>query len=277
MTPTRDSALQRLLRRDAIFISLALVGITLLAWIYVIRLAADMNMSGMDMTGMRMVSTGFRMVMTSARRPWSSSDLLLTFAMWAVMMIGMMAPSVAPVVLLYARVRRQAISQGEPFAATAWFAGGYLLAWTLFSLLATGAQWGFDRAALLTPIMTTASAPVGATLLVAAGIYQWSPLKQMCLAHCQSPLTFLQRHGGFQREANRSLVLGLRHGIYCIGCCWALMALLFVGGIMNVAWIAGLSALVLLEKATPLGRALGRMAGIGFIAAGVWVLLGRLR
>jgi predicted metal-binding membrane protein len=275
LTRTGDSTLQRLLRRDAIVISAALVGITALAWIYVIRLAAGMNMGGMDMTGMRMVSTGFHMVMTSAYRPWTSADLLLMFAMWAVMMIGMMTPSVAPVVLLYARVRRHAISHGEPFAATAWFAGGYLLAWTLYSLLATWAQWALERTALLTPIMTTASAALGATLLVAAGVYQWSPLKQRCLAHCQSPLTFLQRHGGFQRKATRSLALGVRHGIYCVGCCWALMALLFVGGVMNVVWIAGISALVLLEKAVPAGRALGRMAGIGFVAAGIWALIVR--
>jgi predicted metal-binding membrane protein len=112
-------------------------------------------------------------------------------------------------------------------------------------------------------------------LLVAAGVYQWSSLKQVCLAHCQSPLTFLQRHGGFQREAKKSLRLGVRHGAYCIGCCWALMALLFVGGVMNVVWIAGIAALVLLEKAVRSGRTFGRIAGIGLVAAGVWVLFVR--
>src|SRR6516225_10879817 len=132
-----ERALQRILRRDAFLVSTAIVVITALAWIYVIRLAADMDMGGMDMTGMRMISTGFRMAMTSAHKPWTSGDALLMFAMWAVMMIGMMMPSVAPVVLLYARVERHAISQGQAFAATGWFAAGYLLAWTLFSLLAT--------------------------------------------------------------------------------------------------------------------------------------------
>src|SRR5215469_3932169 len=270
-----DSALQRFLRSDVILVSVALAGITALAWIYVIRLAADMDMGGMDMTGMRMVSTGFRMVMTSAHKPWTSGDVLLMFAMWAVMMTGMMMPSVAPVVLLYARVERYAISQGQAFAATSWFAAGYLLAWTSFSLLATIAQWGLERAALLTPFMTAASAPLGATVLVAAGVYQWSPLKQKCLAHCQSPLTFLQHHGGFQREARKSLMLGVRHGVYCIGCCWALMARLFVGGVMNLAWIAGIAALVLVEKIVPAGRTLGRIAGLGFVAASLWILLVR--
>ena len=271
--PAADSALQRLLRRDAVVISVALAAITALAWIYVIRLAAGMDMGGMDMTGMRMISTGFRMVMASAQKPWTSADLLLMFAMWAVMMVGMMTPSVAPVVLLYARVRRQAILEGEAFAATGWFAGGYLLAWTAFSFLATVAQWSLERASLLTPVMTTANAQLTATLLLAAGVYQWSPFKRMCLARCQSPLIFLYRNGGLQREAARSLTLGVRHGIYCVGCCWVLMALLFVGGVMNVVWIAGIAVLVLLEKAFPAGRALGRVAGIGFLAAGVWGLL----
>ena len=270
-----ESALQRLLRRDAILVLAALIGITALAWIYVIRLAADMHMSGMDMTGMRMISTGFRMVMASAQRPWTSEDALLMFVMWAVMMIGMMTPSVAPIVLLYARVQRHAISEGEPFAATGWFAGGYLLAWTLFSALATAAQWGLERAALLTPMMTTASRSLGAILLIGAGVYQWSPLKKICLAHCQSPLTFLQRHGGFRRDAKHSVALGMLHGTYCIGCCWALMALLFIGGVMSVTWIAGIAALVLAEKILPAGWALERIAGLGFVAAGVWVLLAR--
>ena len=270
-----DTVLQRLLRRDAILVSTALTGITVLAWIYVIRLAADMHMAGMDMTGMRMISTGFRMVMASAQSPWTSEDALLMFIMWAVMMIGMVAPSVAPVVLLHARVQRRAISEGEPFATTGWFATGYLLAWILFSLVATAAQWGLERAALLTPIMTAASTSLEAILLVGAGVYQWSPLKRICLVHCQSPLTFLQRHGGFRRDAKSSVALGMRHGAYCIGCCWVLMALLFIGGVMNVAWIVGIAAFVLAEKIVPAGLALARIAGIGFVTAGVWVLLVR--
>ena len=272
-----DGALQRLLRRDAIVVVAALAGITGLAWIYVMRLAAGMDMGGMDMTGMQMVSTGFQMVMAPARRPWTAGDLLLMSAMWAVMMIGMMTPSVAPVVLLYARVQRQASSQGEPFASIGWFASGYLLAWILFGLVATLAQWGLERAALLSPAMAIASARLGGILLIAAGIYQWSPLKQMCLAHCQSPLAFLQHHGGFQRKAGKSLALGMRHGAHCIGCCWALMALLFVGGVMNVVWIAGISALVLLEKALPAGQTVGKAAGIAFAAGGVWILTAGIR
>src|SRR5262249_22818957 len=158
----------------------------------------------------------------------------------------MMAPSAAPMILMYARVGRQAAAEGTPFAATGWFAGGYFLAWIGFSLVATVAQWTLERSALLDVAIGSArnargrSTPnaVGGAILIAAGVYQWTPLKDVCLTQCQSPLLFLMRHGGFRRDAFGCLLLGLRHGAYCVGCCWMLMALLFVGGVMNVLWIA---------------------------------------
>ncbi len=170
------------------------------------------------------------------------------FMMWVVMMIGMMTPAAAPMVLLYARVGRQAAMQGKPFANSYWFFGGYLLAWVAFALVATLAQWAVQRASLLTPMMESASAIFGSALLIAAGLYQWSPLKDACLRQCQAPLQFIQRHGGFRRDAKGSLKLGIRHGAYCVGCCWALMALLFVGGVMNLLWIAVLTVFILLES-----------------------------
>jgi predicted metal-binding membrane protein len=150
--------------------------------------------------------------------------------------------------------------------------GGYLLAWTTFSLVATSAQWALERAALLTPMMESASNRLGAAVLIRAGVYQWAPLKEACLSHCRSPLLFIQQHGGFRSEPYPALALGFRHGIYCIGCCWALMALLFVGGVMNLFWIAVLAILVLLEKIAPLGRLAARIAGICLIASGAWLL-----
>jgi predicted metal-binding membrane protein len=176
-------------------------------------------------------------------------------------------------ILIYARVGRQAAREGKPFAASGWFAGGYLLAWTTFSLIATSAQWALERAALLTPMMESASNRLGAAVLILAGVYQWAPLKDACLSHCRSPLLFIQQHGGFRHEPLGALALGFRHGIYCIGCCCALMALLFVGGIMNLFWIATLAILVLLEKVMPFGRVIARAAGLAFIAGGVWLLL----
>jgi predicted metal-binding membrane protein len=184
------------------------------------------------------------------------------------MMIGMMTPSAAPMILLYAQVGRQASTQGKPFASTFWFASGYLLAWCGFSLAASGAQFMLSQAALITP-MLAASTLFGGLVLIAAGIYQWTSPKYACLSQCQSPLLFIQRHGGFRRDGIASLRLGLSHGLYCIGCCWALMALLFVGGVMNILWIATLAILVLLEKALPRAWFMPRAMGLVFIAAGL--------
>ncbi len=269
-----DTRLEWLIRRDRVVASAALLCITAIAWWYTSRLAAGMEMGGMDMHGWRMISTGFRMAMSPASAPWTIENFVLMFVMWTVMMVGMMTPSIGPVTLLYAGVRRRAISDGKPFASTGWFVSGYLLAWTGFSLVATLAQWLLERATLLSPTMSMATVPLSGALLIVAGLYQWTPLKRLCLAHCQSPFAFLQRHGGFQRDAWKSIALGLRHGTYCLGCCWGLMILLFVGGIMNLVWIAAISALVLVEKVTPAGITIGKIAGSGFVAAGVWLWIG---
>jgi predicted metal-binding membrane protein len=174
---------------------------------------------------------------------------------------------------MYARAGRQGRAQGKPFAATAWFAAGYLLAWTGFSLAATFLQWVIERAALLDSRMVIDSNIAGAIVLIAAGVYQWTPLKDVCLAQCQSPIGFLMRHGGFRHDPRGCLLLGLRHGGYCVGCCWVLMALLFVGGVMNVLWIAVLALLVLVEKVSPLGRWIARAVGVACVAAGAWLVL----
>lgn len=266
-----DAALAAVLRRDRAVVIAALAIIAALAWADLYWLADDMRMGGMDMTGYRMIPAGQGLMMP-ADAPWQPIEFAYVVVMWVVMMIGMMTPSVAPMILLYARIGRQAAETAKPFAASAWFAAGYLLAWTAFSLAATAAQWALQRAALLTPMMESASNILGGVALIVAGLYQWTPLKDACLAYCQAPLTFIMRHGGFRREPAGALALGARHGIYCIGCCWALMALLFVFGIMNLIWIAALAILVLLEKALPFGRIVARLAGVAFIAAGAWLL-----
>jgi predicted metal-binding membrane protein len=188
------------------------------------------------------------------------------------MMVGMMTPSSMPMILLYAWVGRQAAAAGKPLAATGWFAAGYLLIWIAFALAATLAQWALDRASLLTPDMAGASLIFGGLVLIAAGVYQWMPFKDECLRQCQTPMLFIQRHGGFRGGASGSVGLGARHGLYCVGCCWALMALLFVGGVMNVLWIATISFFVLTEKVVPAGRVLSRSAGAGFVLWGIWLL-----
>jgi predicted metal-binding membrane protein len=267
-----DGAFEAVLRRERAVVITALAILTALAWIDLAWLADDMAMGGMDMSGFRMIPAGQGLMMP-ASAPWQPIEFAYVFAMWIVMMIGMMTPSVAPMILIYARVARQAEMNGRPFAASAWFAGGYLVAWTGFSLAATLAQWALQRAALLTPMMESASNVLGGVVLIVAGIYQWTPVKEACLSYCQAPLSFIMRHGGFRGEAAGALALGFRHGLYCIGCCWTLMLLLFVGGVMNLLWIAALAVLVLLEKAMPFGKSVSRVAGVAFIAMGAWLLL----
>ncbi|MGA7485894.1 MAG: DUF2182 domain-containing protein [Xanthobacteraceae bacterium] len=267
-----STTLETVLRRDRLVVAGALAVIVALAWGYVLWLAADMDMGGMDMTGFRMIPAGLG-IMAPADAPWSAIEFAFVFAMWAVMMVGMMAPSAAPMILIYARVGRQRRAESKPLAATGWFAAGYFLAWTGFSLAATFAQWAVERAALLDSQMASASYVFGGIVLVAAGVYQWTPLKDVCLAQCRTPFQFLMRHGGFRGDVPGCLLLGLRHGVYCVGCCWVLMALLFVGGVMNVLWIALLALLVLLEKLAPFGRWVARAAGVACVAAGVWLLL----
>jgi predicted metal-binding membrane protein len=268
-----ETALEATLRRDRAVVAAALVALTALAWIYILQLSSDMDMGGMEMPGFRMTSTGLGMAMLPAQTPWNITEFLLLFAMWAVMMVGMMTPSATPMILIYARAGRIAAGAGKPLAATGWFVAGYLLAWTGFALAATTAQWALQRFALLDPMMMSASNLLGGVLLIIAGLYQWTPLKHACLSACQSPLLFIQRYGGFQGDVAGALRLGGEHGIYCVGCCWALMVLLFVGGVMNVLWIAALATFALLEKAVPSGRIISWIAGVSLIAAGIYLLL----
>jgi predicted metal-binding membrane protein len=266
-----DGTLEAVLRRDRLIVASALGVIAALAWAYVLWLTADMNMGGENMGGFRMVPAGMG-IMVPAASAWSAVEFAFVFVMWAVMMVGMMAPSAAPMILMYARVGRQGRVAGKPLAATGWFAAGYFLAWAGFSLAATLVQWVLERKALLNARMASANLLLAAAVLIAAGLYQWTPIKSACLAHCQSPLGFLMSHGGFRSNVRGCLRLGFLHGTYCVGCCWILMALLFVVGVMNVLWIAIVALLVLLEKLTPWGRWVGRVAGAVCIAAGAWMV-----
>jgi predicted metal-binding membrane protein len=270
-----DVALAALLRRDRAVVLTCLITLVMIDWGYVLWLAADMDMGGMEMPEFRMIPAGMGLMMPVSA-PWQGIEFAFVFVMWAVMMIGMMTPSAAPLVLIYARVGRQVVSGEPPFVASAWFAGGYLLAWVAFSLIATTAQWAIERAGWLSPTMASVSNSFGGVILIAAGLYQWTPFKNACLRQCQAPLQFIQRHGGFRAGARGSLALGLRHGAYCVGCCWMLMALLFVVGVMNVLWIALVMIFVLLEKLLPTGRLIWRLSGAGFIVAGMWMMLTRV-
>ena len=242
--------------RERAIIWAALIAVAGLAWTYLFVTAADVSrMSGAMAT------------MT----PWSAVDFALMFVMGSVMMVAMMLPSAAPMVLLYAAVARRARNKGQVLAPVGAFACGYIAVWVLFSTVATTLQWALEQAALLSPMMTSASPAFAGTLLIGAAVYQWTPLKAACLEHCRAPIEFLSRR--WRPGIGGSVAMGLEHGAYCVGCCWALMALLFVAGVMNLLWVAAIAALVLVEKLTPLGRASGRAAAVLLAAAGLGLIL----
>ncbi len=205
---------------------------------------------------------------------WSAGYAVLMFFMWWIMMLAMMLPSAAPMILLYAAVNRKAQERGAPFVPTGVFALGYLGAWGGFSLLAVALQWAFERSALLSSMMVSTSIVLGGLLLIAAGVWQLTPLKHACLKHCRSPLHFLSHH--WRKGRWGAIRMGVEHGAFCLGCCWFLMILLFYGGVMNLYWIVGLAAFVLLEKTVPAGHWIGSAAGVGLIAWGGLLLLGSL-
>lgn len=282
-----DTALEAILRRDRTVVVIALAIVTLLAWAYLLHLGyimgrssapahddASAEMPGMDMSGMDMSGMDMGAAIAPGFRAWTLADFGFIFTMWAVMMVGMMTPSVTPMVLLYALVGRKARIEGKPFAPTGWFFAGYVLVWVFFSIVATLCQWLLASMALLTPMMAAVNSAVAGLVLVVTGLYQWTPVKEACLRQCQAPIAFLSSHGGFRSDPFGALRLGIDHGIYCLGCCWALMALLFVGGVMNIIWIGGIAILILLEKTLPAGRLLPRLSGTMLAAAGIWLLVG---
>lgn len=255
---TASGILEAAAKHDRRVIAGALALITLLAWIWLL------SGGGMDMPW----STDMNMVMPM---DWSPLYSLVVFVMWWVMMIAMMLPSAAPMILLFARVNRHSRALGAPWVPTAVFASGYLVAWGGFSLAATLAHWWLDRVGWLTMGMASANRWLSGILLIAAGFYQFTPLKQACLRHCRGPIEFVMRQ--WRPGYAGALHMGLVHGAYCVGCCWVVMGLLFYGGVMNIYWIVGLAVLVLLEKLLPAGPRFGNITGIGFLAWGGWILV----
>jgi predicted metal-binding membrane protein len=237
-------------------------GITVAAWVYVVVAARPMASGSADMMDHSMAPMMDTMTKV---QPWTATEFGLRLAMWAVMMVAMMVPTAAPMTLLYAAVARKAAAP-HPLASTFVFVTGYIAMWTIFSLAATTAQHALDQAALLSPMMSSKSDLFGAALLIAAGVYQLTPLKNACLRNCRAPAHFLSR---YWRTGNLGAFrMGLRLGAYCVGCCWILTGLLFVGGVMNLLWIAAIAIFVLLEKTIPFGDVSGRFAGAAMILVG---------
>jgi predicted metal-binding membrane protein len=233
--------------------------ITVLAWTYLLHL--DREMSSSMAHDRMMAEMGMTMDM-----PRTSADLFFTFAMWAVMMIGMMAGPATPMLLLFAGMQRTRAAGPVPMALPL-FGLGYLAVWTAFSACAAIAQEALHRAALLSPVMAASSPRVAGAILIAAGAYQLTPFKGACLTQCRSPLGFLM--SSWRDGAAGAFRMGLSHGLYCLGCCWALMCVLFAVGVMNLLWVAALTVLVLLEKAGPFGAIAARVTGVIMIAVGV--------
>ena len=245
------------LLRDRIVILSVLGIVTLLSWVYLVDMAQGMDgmMGAQHCAGMM-------------GEPWTAGYFTAMLVMWIIMMVGMMVPSAIPMALIYAAVARKAAREGTPLAPTGIFVIGYVVIWSLFSLGATIAQWALDCMALLSPMMMSNSPILGGLLLLTAGIYQLTPAKDACLRHCRSPVDFISSH--WKPGGMGAFRMGIEHGVFCLGCCWILMGLLFFGGVMSLWWIGGLTLFVLLEKVMPFGAIGGRVIG-GIV--GVWGLM----
>lgn len=245
---------------DRLLLCASLAALVVLSWKYLLVLSGDMatmDMAGMDMPGMH---------------AWGLSDFFQMSIMWAVMMTGMMVPTALRAILIYARVAETASARGRALASVSWFVVGYVMVWTGFGIGAAALQAGLNFFGLLSPAMASSSASLGAVILIGAGAYQLTPWKDVCLKHCQSPAAYLVGRVG--PRWMDGLRLGLGHGTYCLGCCWVLMLLLFVGGVMNFFWIAAIAGFVLLEKLLPARFYLSQAAALIMIGAGISFVIG---
>jgi predicted metal-binding membrane protein len=253
---TASSLVERVLRHDRLVVLAGIAVVVALAWAYLIAGAGiDMSMAGMEMDPM----------------PWSIGHAAIVLAMWWIMMIAMMVPSAAPTILLFITIRRRQESVGNPSLEAGIFLSGYLVAWFGFSIAAAFVQWTLESLNWMSMEMASSSAVLGGAVLVAAGLYQFTPIKTACLRYCQNPVLFLSRN--WRPGIFGALRMGLRHGIYCVGCCWFLMGLLFVSGVMNLVWIGAIALYVAFEKLLPVGRRLSMAAGATLTALGVVVLV----
>jgi len=258
MTPARDThatPLESVLAQDRAVVIGGLAGVSGLAWVYSVSEAAGVHGVGAHFPHATV---------------WDTRVFAVVFIMWSVMMVAMMVPSASPVVLAYSTLHRKQGTDQRPFGAVTAFVVGYVVVWTAFSAAATVAQWSLHWAALISAVGVSTSALLSGGLLVVAGGFQWTSLKSACLMHCRSPFLFFLT--SWREGTAGAFKMGLEHGVFCLGCCWALMGLMFFAGVMNVYWLAGLSVLVLVEKAVPAGDRLGKLAGVGMIGWGIYVV-----
>jgi len=247
--------LEVVLQRDGVIVFAALVAVTIFAWVYLLQMNGQVV--GIDVSDEMVMPVG---------RTWSAVDFTTQFFMWVVMMVAMMLPSASPFILMVAAVNRKRREFYGPLIPTGFFVLGYFLTWAAFSLVATVAQWALHSTALLSPDIASASPLLGGLFLLVAGFFQFTELKRVCLKHCRSPLGFLMRRWREGRKG--ALCMGIEHGLYCVGCCWALMMLMFVAGVMNLLWFAVISLLVFGEKALLHGEVVRRIGGTALLVAG---------
>jgi len=262
MTADMPPAVAPPMRGDRLFVAAGLIALTSLSWLYLVLLAEAMGAMGAGQ------GSPYMWLMPMGR--WGLVESALCLGMWVVMMIAMMVPSAAPMLFAFhaiSRSRGDCTVAGRRFVA---FLLGYVVVWSAFSVLAAGAQWWLHESAVVTDAMVSSSRMLDAALLLCAGIYQFVPVKHGCLSRCRSPMAFLLSE--WRNGAKGAWVMGVRHGAFCVGCCWGLMALLFVGGVMNLLWIALLAGAVLIEKLLPFGATLAKLAGLALCAGGIWLL-----
>ncbi len=252
-----ERPLRHLLRRDWILVLLGVTLLTVLSWLYLLEISHGL------------VGVGLQMTMP-AHQGWSGTHFVLVLAMWMVMMIAMMAPSALPYLLTYAGLQRKK-GRGTPELGTASFFLGYFLAWSGYSLIAAVVQWGLHSLQISAPALTTAGPMAGGGFLILTGLFQFSRLKYSCLNQCRSPLGYFMTNWREGRWG--ALWMGAHHGTYCIGCCWALMGLMFVLGVMNVLWMAILAGVILIEKVFPRGIWISRLTGAVFLFWGGYAIV----
>ena len=254
-----------LLKNDRKVVVACLILVSLASWAWMLA-GAGMGMDGIEMTRHSLMNMD-----TPARQEWTLSYAVLMFFMWWIMMIAMMLPSASPVILLASGINNRSRSNGQPYGSAFSFATGYLMAWAGFSIVAVGIQWWLGASELITGMLQSRNSLLSALILIVAGAWQFTPWKMACLRHCRGPVEFLTRH---RRPGNiGAFVMGAHHGLYCLGCCWFLMALLFVGGVMNLIWIAGLAIYVWIEKVLPGGPVVARIMGATLVIWGMSVLI----
>jgi len=257
-----DASSSNLSQQDKIIVITGLLTVAALGWIYMFYLAWAME--NMHLVDIWMPPRG-------GERTWTAWDFILLFLMWLTMMLAMMTPTAAPMVMMFTTVNKQKKVRQQPYVSTFIFLAGYLVAWAIFSIVASAIQWPLHESGLLNPMMNSRSYLMSGGILILAGLYQWTPMKNVCLEHCRTPLGFLMtawKDGNFG-----AFKMGLHHGLFCVGCCWALMAILFAVGVMNMLWVTLITIFVLVEKIAPISPSLVRMlTGFALIAWGSYWL-----